>query len=134
MSNTQYSNTNIELQIIEELMHLTVTAVNFEELAQRIVERCANLLDAELCTLWRLIKEDNQDKIDDGPGVPNENLFTSVNKGLGLAIVKSIIKEHGGQIWLDKEYKGGAKFVIALPLNVKRSVHDATETQTASSR
>lgn len=63
MTNIQFSNANIELQIIEELMHLTVTAVNFEELAQRIVERCADLLDAELCTLWRLIKEDDQDKL-----------------------------------------------------------------------
>ncbi|MCK9606277.1 MAG: ATP-binding protein [Methylomonas sp.] len=36
--------------------------------------------------------------------------------GLGLAIVKKIIEEHGGVIWVDTSYNGGAGFVIQLPV------------------
>ncbi len=35
--------------------------------------------------------------------------------GLGLAIVKKIIEEHGGVIWVDTTYNGGAGFIIQLP-------------------
>ncbi|MCD4697456.1 MAG: GAF domain-containing protein [Bacteroidales bacterium] len=60
----KYENNNIEkLSIIEELMRLTVIAESFEELAQLIVDKCSNLLEAELCTLWRLIKEEDEDEL-----------------------------------------------------------------------
>ncbi len=36
--------------------------------------------------------------------------------GLGLAISKGIVDAHGGEMWVDKEYKGGAKFIFALPI------------------
>lgn len=36
--------------------------------------------------------------------------------GLGLAIVKKIVEEHGGVIWVDTSYNGGAGFVIQLPV------------------
>ena len=35
--------------------------------------------------------------------------------GLGLAIVNSIIREHGGRIWVEENVPQGAKFVIELP-------------------
>jgi signal transduction histidine kinase len=53
----------IGLETIEELMNLTVVAESFEDLAQKIVEKCAELLHAELCTLWRRVKEGNHDKL-----------------------------------------------------------------------
>ena len=62
---------------------------------------------------------------DTGPGIPDhisESLFevfvTHGKKngtGLGLNIARQIIAAHGGQIYLDKDYKGGARFVISLP-------------------
>ncbi|HEX9320054.1 MAG TPA: HAMP domain-containing sensor histidine kinase, partial [Nitrososphaeraceae archaeon] len=36
--------------------------------------------------------------------------------GLGLAISKGIVEAHGGEIWVDKEYISGARFIFTLPL------------------
>jgi signal transduction histidine kinase len=36
--------------------------------------------------------------------------------GLGLAISKGIVEAHGGEIWVDKEYIGGARFIFTLTL------------------
>lgn len=35
--------------------------------------------------------------------------------GLGLTVGKLIISNLGGEIWLDTEYKGGARFVFTIP-------------------
>ncbi len=62
---------------------------------------------------------------DDGPGVAPEQAdqifdpyMTTKPKGtgLGLAIVKKIVEEHGGGIYLDRQFTGGARFVIRLPV------------------
>ena len=66
---------------------------------------------------------------DSGPGVPKEleerifdPFFTTkeVGKGtgLGLSIVYGIVKDHEGQIYLDRTRKG-ARFVMELPLEDK---------------
>jgi signal transduction histidine kinase len=61
---------------------------------------------------------------DTGPGIPPElaqTLFQpfatfgkSKGTGLGLYIAREIIHDHGGSISLDKNYQGGARFVIRL--------------------
>ena len=38
--------------------------------------------------------------------------------GLGLAICKLTITMMGGDIWVDKDYKEGARFVVRHPLHV----------------
>jgi signal transduction histidine kinase len=35
--------------------------------------------------------------------------------GIGLALGKKIVEYHGGRIWLDTEYTGGARFCFTLP-------------------
>lgn len=64
---------------------------------------------------------------DDGPGVDSERMdqifdpyVTTKSKGtgLGLAIVRKIIEEHGGAIYLDRHFTGGARFVIRVPVAV----------------
>jgi signal transduction histidine kinase len=35
---------------------------------------------------------------------------------LGLAISKGIVEAHGGTMWVDKEYLGGARFIFTLPV------------------
>jgi two-component system phosphate regulon sensor histidine kinase PhoR len=70
--------------------------------------------------------------LDEGPGVPDEHLsrvferFYRVDKsrardpggtGLGLAIVKHLIELHGGEVRAENRPHGGARFVLALPLN-----------------
>jgi signal transduction histidine kinase len=68
---------------------------------------------------------------DNGTGIPPDkvdSLFkkfyqidTSMTRkhggtGLGLAISKGIVEAHGGEMWVDKEYVGGAKFIFTLPI------------------
>src|SRR5262249_32959087 len=61
---------------------------------------------------------------DNGPGIPAEirdrlfDPFVTAGKknglGLGLALSQQIVREHGGDLWI--EPAAGARFVIALPL------------------
>jgi nitrogen fixation/metabolism regulation signal transduction histidine kinase len=64
---------------------------------------------------------------DNGPGVPSDlrdrvfqPYFTTKQgrggTGLGLAIVHRIVSDHGGRIALVEPAKGGARFVVELPL------------------
>lgn len=66
--------------------------------------------------------------VDDGPGIPQENLnrifdpfFTTkeVGKGtgLGLSICHGIITEHSGTIHAESPGGKGAAFIIELPLS-----------------
>jgi signal transduction histidine kinase len=68
---------------------------------------------------------------DNGTGIPHEKIDSLFKKfyqidttltrkhggtGLGLAISKGIVEAHGGEMWIDKEYKGGARFIFSLPI------------------
>ena len=66
--------------------------------------------------------------VDEGIGI-DENYIDSIFKpfkklhqesqyegtGMGLSICQKIIEQHGGQIWLDKSYVIGSKFIFTLP-------------------
>jgi signal transduction histidine kinase/PAS domain-containing protein/ActR/RegA family two-component response regulator len=63
---------------------------------------------------------------DNGPGISEplrprifEPFFTTKDvgegTGIGLAFCHRIIHSHGGQIWLDPDYRVGSRFVMALP-------------------
>lgn len=65
---------------------------------------------------------------DTGIGIPLEEQkqiferFQKVNEhaqgtGLGLAICKTTVEKLGGKIWIDPNYKTGAKFIFTLPLS-----------------
>ena len=64
---------------------------------------------------------------DTGTGIPEDKQelvfqrFEKLNEfvqgtGLGLAICKLTIQYMGGDIWIDKDYKGGARFIFSHPL------------------
>lgn len=63
---------------------------------------------------------------DDGPGVSEEvaaRLFepfvttkaSTRGTGLGLAVCRGLVESVNGRIWLDREHKPGARFVVELP-------------------
>nr|WP_237040512.1 HAMP domain-containing sensor histidine kinase [Phocaeicola faecalis] len=67
---------------------------------------------------------------DTGCGIPvnkSERVFERFEKlneysqgtGLGLSICKLIVENLGGKIWVDKNYREGARFVFTHPLNKK---------------
>lgn len=50
--------------------------------------------------------------------IDTKKAFTKRKAGtaLGLAISRAIIEAHGGRIWIDETFKGGAAFKFTLPL------------------
>jgi two-component system NtrC family sensor kinase len=78
--------------------------------------------------------------IDDGPGIPKENLtkifdpfFTTKEvgqgTGLGLSIVYGIVEEHGGDVYVESRPGKGTIFVIELPIIERKEapVEDKTK-------
>ncbi len=49
---------------IKKLMSSMVDAFNYEELAQNIVSVFAELFNAELCSIWRLVERNGQDQLE----------------------------------------------------------------------
>ena len=69
---------------------------------------------------------------DTGTGIPEDKQelvfqrFEKLNEfvqgtGLGLAICKLTIQYMGGDIWIDKDYKGGAQFIFSHPIKERES-------------
>jgi len=50
-------------ELVRSLMDLVVDAINYEDLAGRIVNLFAKTVRAELCTLWRRVSENDLDKL-----------------------------------------------------------------------
>ncbi|MGB9599158.1 MAG: ATP-binding protein [Myxococcota bacterium] len=95
----------------------------FENLIQNSIEAGANTIvissqkTEDLCILRF---EDNGSGIDEKiQDVIFEPYFTTKENGtgLGLSLTKKAILEHKGDIYLDREYKGGTAFVIELPID-----------------
>lgn len=70
--------------------------------------------------------------IDTGTGIPGDKQelvfqrFEKLNEfvqgtGLGLAICKLTIQYMGGDIWIDKNYKNGARFIFSHPIKKQES-------------
>ena len=68
---------------------------------------------------------------DTGVGIESDNLdklfridskFTNLGTeeekgtGLGLILCKEFVEKHGGQIWVESEFKVGTSFYFTLPL------------------
>jgi signal transduction histidine kinase len=84
--------------------------------------------------ILRVLKKENKiifSVEDNGTGIPQDKIDSLFKKfyqidtsmtrkhggtGLGLAISRGIVEAHGGEMWVDKEYTGGAKFIFALPI------------------
>jgi signal transduction histidine kinase len=73
---------------------------------------------------------------DTGCGIPPEKQeavfgrFEKLNEfaqgtGLGLAICKLTVEKWGGKIWIDSDYKNGARFVFTHPLNLQNTLYPA---------
>ncbi len=69
---------------------------------------------------------------DDGPGIAPEILpriftpfFTTKSaeegRGLGLSVAHGIVQQHGGRLWAENRREGGARFVIELPRDLRRT-------------
>lgn len=92
--------------------------------AVRHAESKVSVMLEELNAGVRLVIED------DGPGIPEaerERIFErfvrldaartsdSAGSGLGLTITRRIVEAHGGKVYVDLEFTGGARFVVEMP-------------------
>ena len=50
--------------------------------------------------------------------------------GIGLALCKKIVEHHGGTIWIDTAYTGGARFRFTLPVTADESEEATLEGST----
>jgi PAS domain S-box-containing protein len=91
---------------------------------------CGDMVQGEGTGFQRISVTDN------GPGIPANVLpklfrpfFTTKAQGtgLGLAVVQKIIVQHGGQVEVRNQPKGGAEFIVTLPS--PRSVPEAVESK-----
>ena len=44
--------------------------------------------------------------------------------GLGLVICKGIIDDHGGKIWIDRDYTQGTSIKFTLPIATADNLHE----------
>jgi signal transduction histidine kinase/DNA-binding LytR/AlgR family response regulator len=77
---------------------------------------------------------------DSGPGIPSSIIdqvfdpyFSTKQKGaqkgmgLGLTIVHSIVKKHGGLVWIEKAQEGGCRVLLYFPLQTAKTGAGAIE-------
>ncbi len=76
---------------------------------------------------------------DNGPGVAadiRENIFKpfftsrSDGTGLGLSVARSVVRAHGGDIVLEDNPTGGARFIVRLPGDIGYGIDSKKTTQT----
>lgn len=96
------------------VVNLLVNAVRFSPEGGVVEVHVATLPEPAMCHI---------EVLDRGPGVPDEQreqifeaFFTTGGTGLGLAIARSLVEDRGGRIEAGPREGGGARFVVALPL------------------
>ncbi len=122
----------IELELEEDLPAILADGVRLRQLVHNLLK---NSLEAVEESGWirlqtHYAREQSRQFIefsveDSGDGIAEEiaeNLFDpyvttkTSGSGLGLAIVQKIVDEHGGVVWVENSKKGGARFIVRLPL------------------
>lgn len=133
---------NIEIQLNPD-PHLPKTMADAHQIEQVLMNLGQNakhaLLDKKDNSPKKLIFRTERNGvfirmlvIDNGPGIAPQNLgkifdpfFTTkpfgVGTGLGLSICYSILKEHGGNLFVQSEHGKGATFIMELPIVAEKA-------------
>ena len=110
----------VEAELLRVFQNLLENAIKYRK--DKTVPRIR--IDAEKAgNVWHISVTDNGIGIDPRFADKVFLLFQRLHgdespyagQGIGLAICQRIIRYHGGQIYLDKEYEGGSRFVFTLP-------------------
>ena len=128
------NNINIITRLAADLFEIEADYFQLQQVFLNIILNAEHFMIEEHKRGTLIITTENTDDtirvsfIDDGPGIPKEDLghlfdpfFTTkeVGKGsgLGLSICHGIITEHGGRIYAESEVGKGATFVVELPVS-----------------
>jgi K+-sensing histidine kinase KdpD len=125
----------LEIVIPDDLPKVNIDDIRIGQVLTNLVENAVKFSDDN--TTIRIEAENSGKEItvsvtDQGSGIPpelHEKIFerffqgngrkTGRKKGtgLGLAICRGIVEAHGGEIWVESQPDGGAKFSFSLPVN-----------------
>jgi len=125
---TAYPRVQFNLDIPATFPAVRLDAEQMGRVFKNLFDNAIHAMEMSGAITVALREEDGQALVtvrDTGPGITAEardRLFLPYystkrkGTGLGLAIVARILEEHGGAIRVDEEYRGGAGFVLSLPL------------------
>ena len=125
------SNANIFIDDMPEELKANPALMTqlFQNMIQNAIKYCKDNVDPQIIIQaeikgreWRISVTDN------GIGIEKEyaeKIFKVFHRlhgegkyegtGIGLSICQRIVQFHNGEIWLDTDYSGGARFIIRLP-------------------
>ncbi|EGT3742895.1 histidine kinase [Clostridioides difficile] len=132
LPDTQACGVNFEAYILEKKIYAKINKEMLTRAFENLIYNALTFTPFDGKIILSMDKEDGFAIIkisDNGKGIPPENIpkvfdrfFTERDnnepkgQGLGLYIVKSIIREHGGEIFVDSELGKGTVFTIKLSL------------------
>jgi C4-dicarboxylate-specific signal transduction histidine kinase len=121
----------VELELCRDELVLHGNAIQLEQVFINLLTNARDALEDARTKRIRILTQREGELIriavsDTGPGIPPEiearvfdPFFTTKEvgsgTGLGLSITYSIVKEHGGEIWVSSRRGSGATFEIELP-------------------
>lgn len=127
-----YNGVSLRLEQGQELPAVLADPVQIEQILLNLIHNGVDAIAGAGCAYREIVlrvRRDPPDGVvfeveDSGPGVvPDmvERLYSPfattkpAGMGLGLPICRSITEAHGGRLWLDETFTGGARFRLRLP-------------------
>ena len=124
----------VQVDVPDELPPVHVDYLRIDQVLSNLIENAVKYAPAGSLIDVRGEKAGDEIRIavsDQGPGVrpqDRERVFLPFHRltsgdrpakgaGLGLAIARRLVEAHGGRIWVEAASSGGARFVMALPLD-----------------
>ena len=131
------TNADVRLQMPKEPYMLYTDPLRLQQIIINLLNNALKFTPARgSITLDYTVDKEKQCMLfsvtDTGTGIPGDKQelvfqrFEKLNEfvqgtGLGLAICKLTIQYMGGDIWIDKDYKGGARFIFSHPIKERES-------------
>lgn len=131
------TNADVRLQMPKEPYMLYTDSLRLQQIIINLLNNALKFTPAGgSITLDYTVDKEKQcilfSVIDTGTGIPGDKQelvfqrFEKLNEfvqgtGLGLAICKLTIQYMGGDIWINKDYKGGARFIFSHPIKERES-------------
>lgn len=131
------TNADVRLQMPKEPYMLYTDPLRLQQIIINLLNNALKFTPAGgSITLDYMVDKEKQCMLfsvtDTGTGIPEDKQelvfqrFEKLNEfvqgtGLGLAICKLTIQYMGGDIWIDKDYKGGARFIFSHPIKERES-------------
>ena len=131
------TNADVRLQMPKEPYMLYTDSLRLQQIIINLLNNALKFTPAGgSITLDYTVDKEKQCMLfsvtDTGTGIPEDKQelvfqrFEKLNEfvqgtGLGLAICKLTIQYMGGDIWIDKDYKGGARFIFSHPIKERES-------------